>query len=322
MSNPKVWNPNLTFNAVPGSLALDTLDLYVSQSINGVTGGAEAPVSPIIIGGAGLQVTGAFEASDVSAITLGAAGAISVPVGSQIIVLGTQVINSGAIVQWQSGALLDVAAGATMTVGGAATFAGTTTISGALTASGAVSLTGTVTLGVSTPINIASARTYTRCTRMYETPSSTVWGRATGLGNSFPLIVQQTAVITPGDLTQEVVYEVVVPDGATITAISMRVQGAAGHAALPGVLPQFEFWKVNLASGTQTLIDTRADGSGSVGIYETLHPVTMSPLAEVADTADYKYLVRFQGEAGANFVVGMVGIAPRVTCTRAKIGEE
>ena len=95
MSNPKVWSPNLTFDAVPGSLALDTLDLYVSQSINGVTGGVEAPVAPIIIGGAGLQVTGAF-----TAVASTFDGPVTFTTNGDI------TLNSGCVLTAQSGSSL------------------------------------------------------------------------------------------------------------------------------------------------------------------------------------------------------------------------
>ncbi len=59
---PRVWPaPGLVFNAVPGSVALTQLDIHVSQAVNGFGGGSYSPVTPIVIGGAGLQVTGPFE---------------------------------------------------------------------------------------------------------------------------------------------------------------------------------------------------------------------------------------------------------------------
>jgi hypothetical protein len=70
MTNMRVWPTGLAFNDVPGSANLTTLDILTSQSINGFVGGTWAPVSPIIIGGAGFRVTGPATLDDMQASTL------------------------------------------------------------------------------------------------------------------------------------------------------------------------------------------------------------------------------------------------------------
>lgn len=120
MTNARVWPTGLAFNNVPGSANLTTLDILTSQSINGFVGGTWAPVSPIIIGGAGFQVTGVFDAANSN--NIGVTGTLTV--SGSIALSGTQVNASASIVQWQSGSFLTMAAGST------ATFAGSVTLSG------------------------------------------------------------------------------------------------------------------------------------------------------------------------------------------------
>lgn len=73
MPNPRVFDPPLTFGSVLGHDQMNALDAAASASINGEMGTTCAPAAPIVIGGAGLQVTGPFSATNatIAEVTLG-----------------------------------------------------------------------------------------------------------------------------------------------------------------------------------------------------------------------------------------------------------
>lgn len=56
--NTRVFDPPVVFAQTIGPAELNAIDVLVSESVNGDMGGVWAPVTPIIFGGAGLQVTG------------------------------------------------------------------------------------------------------------------------------------------------------------------------------------------------------------------------------------------------------------------------
>lgn len=310
-----VYSPPLGFNAPPGSANLNLIALQLSKAVNGDDGSVHAPITPITFGGAGLDVTGPLTASDVSAITLGAAGALTVPVGSQIIVLGTQVINAGGIVQWQSGSFLTVNAGAT------ATLAGTTTASGTFNASGTASFSGTPQLTGATVFGISPARAYTRTCKVVAYFDDAKWQSDSLNAFSYPLIVLEASFITPGSVPDMLGYTLDVPDGATITSVTACVQGNTPNH-LPTDRPTVYLYRCNLNTGVETLIGSQVDLSATGADYVTLHSITISGLSEVVDGTTSTYVVRVEGEGSTGGVLGLKVCAPTYTFTRGKLGEE
>lgn len=126
MSFTRVWASGLAFNAPPGSANLTQLDINVSKAIDGSAIGTYAPTGVITIGGSGLSVTGAFNASAANNITFG----------------GTLTGSSGCTVNFS----------------GTHTLAGTTAISGTLNANGTTNLAGVNT--ISGPTTHSGALTY------------------------------------------------------------------------------------------------------------------------------------------------------------------
>jgi hypothetical protein len=313
MSNPKIWDPNLTFNAVPGSLNLDTLALYVSQSINGVMGGAEAPVSPIVIGGAGLDVPGPFSSSGATDITIN--GTLGIAVGATIQLGGNMVANSASIVQWQSGSFLNLSAGAT------ATLSGTTNASGTINASGAVNLSGTPALTGATVLGVSPARSYPRTCKSVLEVDTSKWAPDSLNPYSFPLIALEGAFISPGSVPDMLAFAADIADGSTITTVSVQVQGNT-PAHLPTDRPTLYLYRCDVTTGTETLIGSAIDGSATGAAYVALHAITISGLSEVVNGATSVYVVRVEGEGSVGGVLGLKVCAPTVTSTRAKIGEE
>jgi len=106
-----------------------------------------------------------------------------------------------------------------------------------------------------------------------------------------------------------------VPHGATITDITVWVQGAPGHAALPARLPRWELIRKN-ASATPTVLHTRIDAPTNVASYELGHGIVADP-DHVVDRSLGAYMLRIEGESGANSVLGFEVRSVRVQFTTA-----
>lgn len=93
----RVYPSGLPFDHPPGSANLTLLDLQVSKAVNG-DGGVWAPLTPITIGGSGLEVTGAFVTANLTtngAVTIQSGGSIVVQSGAALTVQGTLTISNG-----------------------------------------------------------------------------------------------------------------------------------------------------------------------------------------------------------------------------------
>jgi len=164
-------------------------------------------------------------------------------------------------------------------------------------------------------VAFTSAKTYTRSVRGVLVVSAAEWTAQMG-GHSFT----QDAP-TAGGTTTPIPFVMDVPAGATITSISWRIDPAAGHAALPGTMPELVAVELDPATGGSTAIVNQVDTSGSVAVYEVAHNITAAALS-FTTTAGRTVVVNVYGEKGANEVDGLVAFWPVVTFTRATIGEE
>lgn len=308
-----VWGSGgLPFNGVPGSANLTLLDLQVSKAVNG-DGGTWAPVTPIVLGGAGLDVPGPFSSSGATDITIN--GTLGIAVGATIQLGGNVVANSGAIVQWQSGSFLNLSAGAT------ATLSGTTNAAGTINASGAVNFSGTPALTGATVLGVSPTRSYTRpCKSVLEVDTSK-WAPDSLNPYSFPLIALEGVFVSVGSVPDMLAYAADVPDGATITSVSVQVQGNT-PAHLPTDRPTLYLYRCNVTTGAETLIGSAIDGSATGAAYVALHAITISGLSEVVDGTTSVYVVRVEGEGSTGGVLGLKVCVPTATFTRGKIGEE
>jgi hypothetical protein len=88
-----------------------------------------------------------------------------------------------------------------------------------------------------------------------------------------------------------------------ITALSMSVIGAGGHAALPAVKPQITL--LPYGSLTPVAGSGGTDTSASTGAYQVEHVVTRTITAEVNMSAAARYICAITAESGANAVAGL-----------------
>jgi hypothetical protein len=103
------------------------------------------------------------------------------------------------------------------------------------------------------------------------------------------------------------------PDGATLTGVTVYVNPAAGHGGLP-TLPGFTVYRRD-DTDTETSLGTGTDTSGSVVIYEAAHGIASGAISHTVDKARNRYYLRFTGESGGNFVAN--GTIYNISCTYA-----
>lgn len=107
-----------------------------------------------------------------------------------------------------------------------------------------------------------------------------------------------------------------VPDGATLTALTLQVIGG-GNADLPAVIPLFRLRTLTIASNSTATSSAATDSSANVGIYNAQHAITLSGLSEVINNETKRYVIEFVSESGANATTGFVVISASATITTA-----
>lgn len=118
------------------------------------------------------------------------------------------------------------------------------------------------------------------------------------------------AAVNVLDIGQHVLYDVspLVVSGSTITRLTLDIIGAAGHVALPSMVPAIglaryspsaDTWESLLAAGMQN------DTSANVASYEAIHDIRLAPdQNNTADPATYVYYAILCPEGGTDGVVG------------------
>lgn len=108
------------------------------------------------------------------------------------------------------------------------------------------------------------------------------------------------------------------PDGATISTVTMSLKGAAGHGALPLLMPKFGVWRRNkdfstgVTSGNIFLYGGGAgtglvtDASASTAAYQATHDVVFTPDQNaVVDKSAYSYHLTYWNEGHTNAQTGL-----------------
>lgn len=118
-----------------------------------------------------------------------------------------------------------------------------------------------------------------------------------------------------------VTFPLTIPHASTITAIRAKIEPATTHPGLPGGLPFWQLYEVDPINRTTTVLQLANDPSVSLGGYETPHEISATGLAITVDKQNKTYFVKFQGENGANFVIGSFLWGIRVTFTTSVLDE-
>jgi hypothetical protein len=98
-------------------------------------------------------------------------------------------------------------------------------------------------------------------------------------------------------------------DGATLASVTLRCQGATGHAALPLLMPKIAVVRIGADGAQQNLLSTglATDASASTAVYQAAHSIVITPDQNaVIDTTNYAYAIYLFGEGNTNAVVGQI----------------
>lgn len=124
--------------------------------------------------------------------------------------------------------------------------------------------------------------------------------------------------------TTAVVYQPLdLPDGCTLTAVIVWLQGSAGHDGIPAQLPRVRLYKLNITTGALTQIGITTTDPSNLAAYETYHFVSIGGgISEVIDNSTYRYVVGIVGESGAHSQAGLeyVGTSCSMTVTKQDPG--
>lgn len=130
-----------------------------------------------------------------------------------------------------------------------------------------------------------------------------------------------------------VIFPILLPHGAKLLNVRAELQGAAGHGALPAVMPSMIVESVS-ANGIDTTLATITDPSVNVATYELNH--TVAAAADFAAGAGFTianhtpslavpsfYQVIFTHESGANSIaagLSLYSITLKYTLANAAVG--
>lgn len=239
--------------------------------------------------------TGGGTYTPVSPINIGGANGLRIASGGFLTVL------SGGTLSVPSGGTLSAAGGSTVTL------AGTNTLSGATTAAD-------LTMTSTNRVKLAS-RSITRVqSSIPSTNDATTWRLAVSGG-----YMEQIA-----NATDYVVFDLRVPHGATLTAVTAYVQGAAGHGALPAGADKADLavYVIPATGAIGAPLGVVSDPETLIAVYEASHTIQVSGLSTVIDRTANRYTAIVKSETGANYVAGLRVFAVAATYTITAYDED
>jgi hypothetical protein len=113
-------------------------------------------------------------------------------------------------------------------------------------------------------------------------------------------------------------YMIHVPHGVTLTAVSVYLEGLAGHGGLPATMPAVALITVTPSSGSSAITSgPTSDSSANVAAYEAAHAITLSGLSVSIDRTTKRYIVRVSNESSTNSLhyLTVYGVAVTYTTT-------
>jgi hypothetical protein len=275
---------------VPSPSLWETLNDQQYKAVNGDDGGSWSPAAAIVVGGAGITLSGT-----------------------------THKILSGAELHAQSGGYIKIDAGAELTVNGSIYCTNIITVSG-----GAITLASSGSMGVNSgcgitfangsiltaqagsALNISGVITAKGATQ-YKLDARAV--TRTFSANRYSVLAFQAAHIGLSSAiiqinttyTDEYVsFDLPLPNGCTLTSVSVGIKAALHGASWPPAGPfQIRVQKKNITTGALTTIVLQNDSVAVQATYEAYHLLTAT-CSEVIDRTTYTYFAEVNVENGAN----------------------
>ncbi|MGK3981295.1 hypothetical protein WMF38_57390 [Sorangium sp. So ce118] len=210
--------------------------------------------------------------------------------GSSHTPLAPIIIGGAQGLRVASGGFLTVLAGGTLSVASTGTISFTSggTITGTLTLSAATTASD-LTMSGTNKVKLAS-RSITRAQASMPSATSATW-----------TIDAQGFAVQAANNTDKLIWPLRVPHGATLTAVSVGIDGAGGHGGNP-TRPSVEIGWIG-TTGFNSL--GSATDATSIPSYDSFHSFGVSGLSEVVDRTNRRYVAIITGETGGNYVAGL-----------------
>jgi hypothetical protein len=211
----------------------------------------------------------------------GSSGGDYTPVAAPIRIGGAQGLRimSGGFLTVLSGGTLSVPSGGIVS----AASGSTVTLSGATTASD-------LTMTSTNRVKLAS-RSITRVQSSVPYPKSATW--------SFG--ADGTPIQVVND-TDELLWSIRVPHGATLTSVQVGITPSGGHGGVAPTMPSVSVGYED--SGGSHNIST-VDDATVIGSYEAYHEFGPSGLSHVVDRSARRYFALISGETGGSYQIGL-----------------
>lgn len=104
----------------------------------------------------------------------------------------------------------------------------------------------------------------------------------------------------------KIIQPLELPHGVSLSNVEVYINPATHPTNLPGTPPTISLHKFRAVNAANATIQTQADSSVSVAIYNPLHGIPFSSLSEIVDAVGYRYYVAISGETGSDSVAGLV----------------
>jgi len=110
-------------------------------------------------------------------------------------------------------------------------------------------------------------------------------------------------------------FPVLLPNGCTVTSISVLVNPANGHGGVdPSVKCQIRLMSQDLTTGSLASLLSATDTTTPIASYEAMHEFSVTGSVVVSNTGNLLYLVAINNEQGG-VPDGLIAWTPRVTFT-------
>jgi len=158
---------------------------------------------------------------------------------------------------------------------------------------------------------IATAGTsFTRYAAAPDNPDQTLWAPVGSVGGTI-WYTTLSASASP------MLFDISMPQGATLTSVTVNIQGAGNDTVLP-TMPTIQVAQIDASGNFTRLGSLVTDSSPNLTAYKTTHALSVTGINAAIDNSTYRYAVQVLSEGSTH--AGMSVSRPRVTWTGGQIG--
>jgi hypothetical protein len=176
-----------------------------------------------------------------------------------------------------------------------------------------------------TKLEFSSAKTYLRAAHPHAWFNPAVWFPSFNAVPPKPYYRQDVANASASSDALVVFFDL--PGACTLETLSLWIDPANTHAAVPGTIPHVEVYLGNITTGAATLI-VSASGYNGTGTYADLaqyqapHKIIADLSSTVFDAGVNTLFAKVYGEDGPDERVDGLYYLPWIEYTRTRLGEE